>query len=48
VCREVELAPAMEIAMMAINPVLQKLGDTLEFTLKNRVRKGIECLPDAR
>jgi hypothetical protein len=47
VCREVELAPAMEIAMMAINPVLQKLGDLLagEFTFKNRVRKGIECLP---
>jgi hypothetical protein len=39
----------MEIAMMAINPVLQKLGDLLagEFTLKNRMRNGIECLPAA-
>jgi hypothetical protein len=36
----------MEIAMVAIRPLLTKLGDLLvrEFTLENRVRKGIESL----
>uniref|UniRef100_A0ACD5VKW1 Uncharacterized protein n=2 Tax=Avena sativa TaxID=4498 RepID=A0ACD5VKW1_AVESA len=36
----------MEIAVVAIKPVLKKLGDLLvgEFTLENRVRKGIESL----
>ncbi|KAK1594702.1 hypothetical protein QYE76_057889 [Lolium multiflorum] len=36
----------MEIAMVAIRPLLSKLGDLLagEFTLEKHVRKGIESL----
>ncbi|XP_073352139.1 disease resistance protein RGA5-like [Aegilops tauschii subsp. strangulata] len=36
----------MELAMLAIRPLLSKLGDLLagEFTLEKRVRKGVESL----
>jgi DNA-directed RNA polymerase subunit F len=37
---------AMELAMVAIDPLLPKLGELLagEFTLEKRVRKGVESL----
>ena len=36
----------MELAMLAIRPLLPKLGDLLtgEFTLEKRVRKGVDTL----